>query len=199
MSFPSSDPVQPDPAQPSPGRPDLTKLQAGQPVAGQPAAGQPAAGQPFPDAPVVTEPRERVGLGLLASLGAVLGGVVLTVLLAQLGFITAISSFVIAFGAAFLYEAAAGRPARKGLVPLVLLIVLGVVLSYLAVIGSDLWDAYDEIREVGLTEQSRAAFVGDYLFKPGDVFENPYKDLPWFAVFGVLGVFGVVRRLIGNR
>ena len=148
--------------------------------------------QPFGAAPGVEVPRERVGLGLLAALGAVVGGMVLTVVIAQLGFIAAVSSFVIAFGAAYLYELGAGRPARKGLVPLVLLIVLGVVASYFAVIASDLWDAYDE---AGITDPSRLGFVREFLFSPGDVFQEPYKDLPFFAIFGVLGIFGVVRRL----
>ena len=122
----------------------------------RPGQGQPTSGP----GEVTTPPRERVGLGLLAAIVAVVGGVVVTVVVAQLGFIAAISSFVIAFGATFLYEAAAGRPARRGLVPLVVLIVLGVALSYAALLASDLWDAYAEL---GLTDPSRTTFVLDHV------------------------------------
>ena len=158
----------------------------------RPGQGQPTSGP----GEVTTPPRERVGLGLLAAIVAVVGGVVVTFVVAQLGFIAAISSFVIAFGATFLYEAAAGRPARRGLVPLVVLIVLGVALSYAALLASDLWDAYAEL---GLTDPSRTTFVLDHVMSPGDVFADPHRDVLWFVGFGLLGVASVVRRLFGDR
>jgi hypothetical protein len=55
---------------------------------------------------------ERVAVGLLAALGAVLAGVVLTVVIWRAGFIASITSLVIAIGATWLYTV---RPvARRG-------------------------------------------------------------------------------------
>lgn len=54
------------------------------------------------------------------------------------GFIASITSFVMAAGAVFLYGLAAGAPARKGVVPLVLLVVAGVVATFFLLVG---WDA----------------------------------------------------------
>ena len=80
------------------------------------------AAQPGPDAggqrprgrPPSPQPPERVALGLLASLLAVVGGVVLTVVIWRAGYIASITSFVIAIGAVYLYTAAAGVAAAQG-------------------------------------------------------------------------------------
>jgi len=70
-------------------------------------------------------------------MGAVVAGIVLTVVIWRLGFIASITSFALAGGAVFLYDKGAGTVPRKGLIPLVLLILAGVVASFFAVIGSD--------------------------------------------------------------
>ncbi|WP_148615059.1 hypothetical protein [Nocardioides rubriscoriae] len=168
MSFPSSPPDQPDqPSQPS---------------------------QPY--APTAAAlPPERVGLGLLAATGAVVGGIVLTVVIWRLGFVAAISSLVIAFGAAYLYEAAAGRPARKGLVPLLLLIVVGVIVSFFAIVASDAYDVYDDLGVIGL---SRPAFIREAITEP-EVLQEYGKDLALFGILAVVGIVGVGRRLLASR
>lgn len=148
--------------------------------------------------PLVVPPVERVVLGLLAASVAVLGGAALTVAIWRLGYIAAITSLAIAFGAAVLYQVAAGAPARKGLVPLVLLIVLGVVLSFFAVVASDLWDAYDLLSVYGPLEVSRLQFITDNLLN-GEVLGEYGQDLALFGVFAVLGVVGTIRRLLSGR
>jgi hypothetical protein len=142
--------------------------------------------------------RERVGLGLLAASGAVVGGMALTVVIWRAGYVAAITSLVIAFGAAFLYEKGAGRSARKGLVPLLVLIVLGVVLSFLAIVASDAWDAYDELGVGDLTGDSRLSFIRRAIFEP-DVLKEYGKDTALFGVLAVVGIVGVGRRLFESR
>ena len=144
-------------------------------------------------------PEERVALGLMASLIAVVAGVVVTVVIWRAGYIASITSFVIAIGAVYLYTAAAGAPPRKGLVPVILVVALGVVASFFAVVVSDLMDAYDalgiEVQVPGLTKQE---FVMDNVFN-GDLLAEYGKDLAMFALFAVLGVFGTIRRLWAAR
>ncbi|MDO9454703.1 hypothetical protein [Nocardioides sp.] len=151
--------------------------------------------QPTPPATDTVQPTERVGLGLLAALGAVVGGVALTVVIWRLGYVAAISSLVIAFGAAYLYEKAAGRSPRKGLVPLLVLIVVGVAIAFFAIVASDAWDVYDTL---GITDPSRLTFVRMALTEP-DVLKEYGKDLALFGVFAVLGIIGVGRRLFAAR
>lgn len=145
-------------------------------------------------------PQERVGLGLLASLLAVVAGVVLTVVVWRAGYIASITSFVIAIGAVYLYTAAAGSPPRKGLVPVILVVALGVVASFFAVVVSDLLDAYDTLGiEVQLPGLSKQEFVMDNVFN-ADLLAEYGKDMAMFGLFAVLGVFGTVRRLwAGSR
>src|SRR3954466_4401920 len=81
---------------------------------------------------------ERVALGLLAALVAVVAGVVLTVVIWRAGYVAAITSLVIALGAAWLYTWAAGAPPKRGLPALVVLIILGVAVAFFAVVASDL-------------------------------------------------------------
>ena len=143
------------------------------------------------------EPQERVVLGLLASLAAVLVGAVLTVVIWRAGYIASITSFVIAAGAVYLYSRVAGTAPRKGLVPLILVVALGVVVSFFAVVGSDLIDAYDQLGLAG-SGLSKSDFVSDNLFN-ADLLGEYGKDMAMFAVFAVLGVFGTLRRLLASR
>lgn len=159
----------------------------------------PALPEPTGAAVDATEPKERVLLGLLASLLPILAGVAITVAIWRAGYIAAITSFVIAIGAAYIYRAAAGRPPRKGLAPLVVLIVLGVVLSFFAVVASDLWDIYDNAIEAGFeAEVSKATFIREGLTDQ-EVLREYGKDMAMFAVFAVLGIGGVVRSLFSQE
>ena len=150
---------------------------------------------PPPAAPAPTEVVyvERVFLGLSWAFLAVLGGIVLTVLIWRAGFIASISTFAMAGGAVFLYVKTTGSVPRKGLVPLILLIVVGIVACFFSVVASDLWDLYDD---AGLSG-GRMSFISDNLFN-GELLKEYGKDAALFAVFAVLGVFSTLRRLIAS-
>jgi hypothetical protein len=142
---------------------------------------------------------ERVLLGLLAALGAVVGGVVLTVVIWRAGFVASITSFAIAIGAAWLYTLAAGRPPRRGLIPLIGIILLGVVLSFFAVVASDLMEAYDDAVAAGLVPTiGKSEFVRRGL-TDSEVLSEYGKDMAMFGLFAVLGIFGTVRRLLASH
>lgn len=161
----------------------------------------PAQPEPTPlvDGAVETaEPKERVALGLLAALLPIVLGIAVTVAIWRTGYIAAITSFVMAIGAAYVYTAAAGRPARKGLAPLVLLIVLGVVVSFFGIVASDLWDAYDELSALGFDlGDSRVTFIREQLFE-STVLREYGKDMAMFGLFAVLGIGGVIRSLFSQ-
>jgi len=143
------------------------------------------------------EPRERVGLGLLAALGAALVGVVLTVVVWRMGFVASITSFVIALGATMLYAKAAGTAPRKGLLPLIGIILVGVVASFFAVVANDAWTFFDE-ENLGATGVSRFDVVTDLMFN-GEVLRGYGKDMAMFFVFAVLGIFSTLRRLLSSH
>lgn len=141
-------------------------------------------------------PIEQIGRGIFFALAAVIGGIALTVIVWRLGFIASITSFVLAGGAVFLYAKGAGVAPRKGLVPLVLLIIVGVVASFYGVIASDAWDAYDKFVVPG--SETRWTFITDNIFR-GDVLKEYRKDMAMFALFAGLGVYSTMRRLIASR
>ena len=130
------------------------------------------------------------------SVSAVIGGVAHTVVVWRLGFVVSITSFVLAGGAVFLYARGAGTAPRKGLVPLIVVILLGVVASFFAVIASDAWDAYGAFG-IPLPE-SRMSFISHNIFR-GDVLKEYRKDMAMFALFAGLGVYSTMRRLIASR
>lgn len=137
---------------------------------------------------------EHVLQGLaFASLGVVLG-VIATVVVWRLGFLAAITSLVLAAAAAYLYGMGAGAPPRRGVPALVALIVVGVVVSFFAVIASDAWDAYDLYDIYGATGESRRAFLREVLFD-GDVLSSYGGEMAMFAIMAALGTFGTLRTL----
>jgi len=145
--------------------------------------------------PAALPQREMIARGLVFSLLAVVGGIALTVVIWRLGFIASITSFALAAGAVFLYDKGAGATPRKGLAPLVLLILVGVVASFFAVIASDAWDAYDEFVVPGTI--TRWDFISDNVFR-GEVIGSYGKDMAMFGVFAVLGIFSIMRQLMSR-
>lgn len=144
--------------------------------------------------PALHPAREDIVRGLLFSLLAVLGGAALTVLIWRLGFVASITSFLIAYGAVYLYGIGAGSLPRKGLIPLVLLIVIGVAGSFFAIVASDAWDAYSTLSSQGYIGESRWTFITDNMFR-GEVLSSYGSDMAMFAVFAVIGTFAILRRL----
>jgi len=138
---------------------------------------------------------EFVPRGLLFALVAVLGGIVLTVVVWRLGFVASLTSFALAAGAVFLYAKGAGAAPRKGLVPLIVLILAGVVASFFAVIASDAWDAYDAFVLPGT--ESRWTFISENVFR-GEVLRSYGKDMAMFGLFAALGIFSIMRRLVAS-
>lgn len=149
-----------------------------------------------PATPYPLTATEDVLRGLIFAFGGVLAGVVATVVIWRFGYIASITSFVMAALAAFLYAKGAGASPRKGALPLVLLILVGVVASFFAVVASDAWDAYDKV--VGSGAISRFGFLRTVMFDP-EVLKSYGKDMAMFALFAVLGMFGIIRQLAGGR
>jgi hypothetical protein len=157
-----------------------------------PASPEQPFGTPPAQRPVVIE---NVAKGLFFALGAVLGGVVLTVVVWRIGFVAAITSYVLAAGAIYLYDKGAGTVPKRGLVPILLLIVAGVVVAFFAIVASDAWDAYDKFG--GSIGDSRVSFITNNMFR-GEVLRSYGKDMAMFGVFAALGIYSTLRRLVAS-
>jgi hypothetical protein len=142
---------------------------------------------------VAGPPTENVGRGLLFAVGALPVAMVLSALVWKLGFVASIVSFALAAGVVWLYVRGAGTTPRKGLVPVVLLIIVGVALAFLgnmAVDASDYWSANGGPG----SGVSRTSFIFDNIFRP-EVISSYGKELAFYVGFAALGTFSTIRRL----
>lgn len=192
-------PVGPYPAQPGPypAQPGPYPAQPG-PYPGQPGAYPPPAGQYqayppqlAPQNPYQAQPQgpENVGRGLLFASGAVVVGIVLTGILASVGYLTALTSFVISAGGVALYVKGAGTRPKKGLVPLLVLIVVGVVLSFFALSVPRAIVDYNTYF-AGQGSITMVQYVTSHLF---DYVSGTTAGL--FVLFAALGMMGTLRRI----
>lgn len=192
----------PDPASPTQGQPNGPGFVApaqGQPPYPAPGSAPLPAGPPNPyppgPPPAVVTVVERVGRGLVFALVAIPVAAGVAALIWRLGFIASISSFVLAAAAALLYAKGSGGVVRKGLPIVIAIIVVGTVVSWFAVIATDLAMYYPELDAAQLEAYpTRGSFIADNLFY-GPVVSTYLKDLGLFALFAALGTFGVLRRL----
>ena len=169
---------------------------AEQPWEAAPApAGHPAAAAtPAPPEPPSVE---RVGLGLAAATGVVLACCALTAVIYHFGFIASISAWLMAIGAAWAYTVVGGRPAR-GRVPLLVLIVVGLLLGFLSMVASVVWDYYwSEMGSAGTTGEA-IGLVAENLLN-FELWQELGTDAALYFVFAALGAFGVLRQMARPR
>lgn len=155
---------------------------------------------PFPQrqpAPVLPTPRgEDVVRGLIFAIPAIIGGAALSALIWKLGFMASMSSYLLAAGAVFLYAKGSGGQIMRGIAPLILLIIVGVVVAFFACVAVDLNTVYSKYAAVAPV--SRSSFILDNLFR-GEVLKNYGKEIGFFALFAGLGIFSTLRRLVQAR
>jgi hypothetical protein len=160
-------------------------------IASAAASGLPAPAESWSREGIVI--RERVGRGLLFSLGAIVIGVALTMIIYRLGFIASITSFVLAYAAIWLYTLGAGTAPRKGVWAVLGVIVVGVALSIVSMVVTELLTY--------LAEEYPAAALADKIdfvmlnLGNADLWGEFTTDILMYVVFAVLGTFGLVRQL----
>lgn len=162
-----------------------------------PPATLPPLSQPV-DAAAAVSSSERVGLGVLYSLGGVVLGVVATAALWQAGFIASITSAVMAWACIWLYTKGAGHAPRKGVFAVVAVIIAGVALSSAAVIATD---AVDYVRTTvpGSSISDYADTVVAALTTP-EVWAEYATDIGMLLLFAALGTVGIIMQLArGNQ
>jgi hypothetical protein len=134
-----------------------------------------------PVAPVL--PPENFVRGSLLALLAIPAGIIVFVLVWNLGFVSAIVGFAVAFAASFLYRfGSGGRVSIRGAVVVTAITVGTLVLAFLIAIASDI----SQIRHESLLE----SLFGPYLLPA--VGANGLSAV-LAIVFGLLGCFTVLR------
>lgn len=150
-----------------------------------------------PPASVAAPAVEKVGPGLLAASAAIVGGFLLTAVLWRIGFVASFTSYVIAAGAVVLYLKGAGAAPRKGLIPLIVLILLGVVVSFYGAYLSDLMQAYSTL-ELDKAGVSRMQFWRDNVFVSQWLTDNGLSAAIFFG-FAALGAWRTLSGLVAHH
>ena len=142
------------------------------------------------------EAREAVFRGMVAATLAVLGAIVVTVVSWRLGLHYPVGAALVSGGALLRYARSAGRPPRRGLVPLLVLLATGTLLSFYALFASDGWEVYSAMSRVTPMPISRAEFIGTAGATPWMI--EGYRDLLLqvigFALAGGIAAAWWVRR-----
>jgi hypothetical protein len=141
-------------------------------------------------------PTERIGRGALFALGAIPAGVLVWVLIWQLGFISAIVAFGVVIAATFLYRlGSGGRVGKGGLAVIVGITLVTLFVAFFAGLAVEMAGVLGYVLPASLTDP---IFWDDFAY---NVFDNPelWSELTlsivMTVVFAVLGTFGVVRQL----
>jgi hypothetical protein len=143
--------------------------------------GEPVPPAAAPVAPVL--PPENFVRGTLLALLAIPAGIIVFVLVWNLGFVSAIVGFAVAFAASFLYRfGSGGRVSIRGAIVVTAITVGTLVLAFLIAIASDI----SQIRHESLLE----SLFGPYLLPA--VGANGLSFV-LAIVFGLLGCFSVLR------
>jgi hypothetical protein len=139
---------------------------------------------------------ELVGKGLLFSLGGVVVGIVAAVALWQMNFVAALSSLVMAYSCVWLYTKGAGRSPRKGALPLLAVILVGIFASLAAAFASDAIRVALKIYPGNSGAQT--GWVLSYLTNPA-VWQQHISSVVMYLVFAGLGAFGIFVGLAKAR
>ena len=175
------------PGQPAPTAPSLPQDQT------PPTGLVPTAPGPAQLAPA---PPERVGRGILFSVLAVVLGAALAGAVYQLGFIASITSWLMAFAAVWLYVKGAGAPPRAGIVPLIIVIVVGVAISLFTMLGVSLYSAIANDYPDAAFGEIMPVVADNLLYGP--VRQAFATDALISVAFAALGTFTTLRQLRRN-
>jgi hypothetical protein len=143
----------------------------------------------------VPEVPERVGRGLLFALGAVVAGIVVAVVLWQIGFIASFTSLLLASGAVWLYQKGAGTAPRKGALPLIFLILVGAALALAISMG---FEVFRYVLGEGFDVGESLQFALAAMFNPV-LWRANATSAVMFIAFAALGSVGVLRTLFRTK
>ena len=140
--------------------------------------------------PVEVKAPENVFLGLIGALiGAILGGASI-ILLSRLGFIAAISGFLIAVCTLKGYELLGKQLSRTGVI---ISIILMVVTPFLAYNLDFIWQFYNELKTFGLTLGDCVPFLVDLIQEDAELMRMYLSEIGMLYLFVAIGAFSTIR------
>lgn len=140
--------------------------------------------------PEILPVRENLGLGILGAIGGALIGGASIILLSRLGFIAAISGFLIAFCTLKGYELLGKQLSRTGVI---ISIILMVVTPFLAYNLDLIWQFYNELKVFGLTLGDCVPFLVDLIQEDAELMRMYLSEMGMLYLFVAIGAFSTIR------
>ncbi len=139
--------------------------------------------------------------GKLLALLVIPAGMALWILLWSWGFMSAIVSFVIAYGAVWLFQVGAKTtPTRADTYYLLVVILIGVIASFLGGMISDAWSVWaaEMGNEAKFLSGDFWSFVGANITN-GDLWKSYSTDILIAFVFAILGAGALIKDLLQSN
>ncbi|MEI7631884.1 MAG: hypothetical protein WCJ60_01015 [bacterium] len=137
---------------------------------------------------------ENVAKGLLFASLAIPIAVIFVLLLWNMGFMASLTSFALAYLATYLYLIGARHTPLKGAKYLLFIIMIGIVISFFAIVAADLFKLYGALHTKYEIKISRLEFIQNNIFKL-EVLKYYAKDAGFFLLFAVLGSYRQIMLL----
>ncbi len=145
--------------------------------------------------PITVDKKENVLMGTVGALIGSLAGVIVTILISQLGFIASISGVVMSLCTFYMYEKLGHGISKKG-VFICILIIIG--MTFVAHNLSYSLEIYKYLSKNGFKPSLFKIFFNFY--EAYDLFYEDYsyyiRDILMLYGFSILGAFGIIRNKI---
>ncbi len=150
------------------------------------------------------KPKLNYVKGALYAIGGPIVGIVLWIIIWEMGFIASIATFAMAWLTVWLYKKGAGGIDRPSLYIILFYIVIGIVLSILSGMAADMLDYLvaeaDEVQGMSkwdiLQTEGYWAMLWDNLAHNSALWKEYTSSIIFAVGLGALGVFGTVRDVI---
>ena len=140
--------------------------------------------------PEITPVRENVGLGILGAIGGALIGGASIIVLSRLGFIAAISGFLIALCTLKGYELLGKQLSKTGVIISIILMVITPFAAY----NLDLvWQFYSELKDYGLTLGDSVPFLLELMKEDAELMRMYLSEMGMLYLFVAIGAFSTIR------
>ena len=140
--------------------------------------------------------------GMLLSVAAIPAAMVLWVIVWSMGYIASIVAFALAYAVIWLYEKGAGaKPDKTVALPLVAIILVGSLLSFMAGMAADGWSYYHSAEYTAMAQPTDGEVIGYIVqdFSNSQIWGAYTNDIMMTVLFTLIGAGGVIYTLFKSK
>ena len=143
-------------------------------------------------------PGEDVVRGIIFAAAVIPLGIILWLVIWNLGVVASVVAWAIAAGAARLYALGAGHPTRRGVWAILLITVVTLVLAFIGGMWLDMVHQFGTNPMAALVDGDTWKIFGENLTQNRDLWKDYTVSILSALAFGALGCFFTLRRLFAT-